>query len=156
MDMEEPLTRPAEDAKHAYEVTLTEGDEQETEVILETADKLLEELDNDRHLEFMHASGLEQFKLHLENGYEGTIDLITLIDALRALGPGLVLKIDRGEDHTPPEYVWHNGFGFVGIDGNKLTRDDLWDYPVTRLYHFATTFPVSLYRIQHNEVPFVV
>jgi hypothetical protein len=135
-------------------VDLIAGSPEETEAIIEKGDTLMEELNDERHLEFIHAAGLESFLNHLKNDYKGTMRATVLIDAMRTLGPGLALKIHHEDVQAPNEYVWSNGHvGFVGVSSRESACPELSDYDFARMVHFIGTYPVSLWRNTSDEVP---
>ncbi|MDS0243087.1 MULTISPECIES: hypothetical protein [unclassified Haloferax] len=157
MNFNEPLIRTQQDAQDAYAVDLQARDETEIKAVIEAIDDQLEAMDNSNSLELVHAPQLETLQRTLSNGCEESINALTLVDGLRTLSPEFVIEIDRSEDHTPAEYVWHNGFRFIGISsphGDTQTDLNLHDYSVERLLHFTNVYPVTFYRIQSEDVPF--
>ena len=142
-----------QDADEQLTVDLADVSEGVTGEVIGRINTYVDDAGEEAGVPFTPVPQLETLRQTLEAADKDTISTLVVIDAIRAL-PNVAVEIDRGEDHTPPEYVWHNGFRFVGIqsNGGTVSAKALQDYPFPRLVHFTSVYPVTFLPL--SETPF--
>lgn len=151
----EPMIVEQQDADEQLTVELKDASEAGNEEVINRINEYVEEAGEDGENSSTPVPQLETLRNKFERSDEASASTLEVIDALRAL-PDVAIEIDRSEDHTPNEYVWFNGFRFVGIQsgGEPIFEKQLQDYGFPRLVHFTSVYPVTFLPL--SETPFEV